>query len=272
ARGYLNRPELTEERFISHPFSDDSSARLYRTGDLARYLPDGTLQYQGRIDHQVKIRGFRIELGEIESMLEQHPAVRETIVLAREDVAGEKRLVAYVVAGQEQELTVSDLRSFLKEKMPEYMVPSAFVTLPALPLTANGKVDRRALPAPEGQQRPALGSAYVAPRNESERQLVAIWQDVLGIERVGVHDNFFDLGGHSLSMVKVHSRVQELIGREFSVVDMFRAPTIDMLAKLLNQEEQGNSSKPTTEEVQSRASNQREAMQRQMQMRRNRRK
>ena len=149
ARGYLNRPELTAEKFIPDPFSNEPGARLYQTGDLARYLPDGNIEFLGRLDHQVKIRGFRIELGEIETALNTYPAVREAVVVAREDNPGDKRLVAYVVLGQEQALTISDLRGFLKQKLPDYMVPSAFVALDALPLTPNGKVDRRALPAPD---------------------------------------------------------------------------------------------------------------------------
>ncbi len=196
ARGYLNRPELTAEKFIPDPFSAEPGARMYKTGDLARYRPDGNIEFLGRADHQVKIRGFRIELGEIEAALGQHPAVREAVVLAREDAPGEKRLVAYVVAGA-RAADDDDLRRFLKEKLPEYMVPAVFVLLDALPLMPNGKIDRRALPAPD-RSRPELDKAFVAPRTPTEELLAEIWAQLLDIERVGVHDNFFDLGGHSL--------------------------------------------------------------------------
>ena len=168
ARGYLNRPDLTEEMFIPHPFSTEPGARLYKTGDLVRYLPDGNIEFLGRIDHQVKIRGFRIELGEIESVLGQHEAVREVVVMAREDVPGDKRLVAYIIPEGEQTPSVSVLRQYLKEKLPEYMVPNAFVMLEKFPLTPNGKIDRKALPSPTGL-RPELESAYVAPQTEIER-------------------------------------------------------------------------------------------------------
>ncbi len=194
ARHYLNQSQLTSESFIRDPFSEKPGARLYRTGDLARYLPDGNIEFSGRLDHQVKIRGFRIELGEIEAVLSQHSAVQETVVLAREDVHGDRRLVAYVVPREEQPPTVSILRGFLKSKLPEHMVPSIFIFLDALPLTSHGKVDRQALPGDTGI-RPDLEKAFVAPRNPAERTLAGIWARVLGLEQVGVHDNFFELGG-----------------------------------------------------------------------------
>ena len=245
ARGYLSRPELTAEVFIPNPFSEEAGARLYRTGDLAHYLPDGNIEFLGRIDHQVKIRGFRIELGEIETVLGQHPAVRETAVLAREDVPGDplsppqperdeglragKRLVAYVVPSDGQDPIVGHLRRFLGEKLPEYMVPSAFVVLEALPLMPSGKVDRRALPAP-GPERPALGGAYVMPRTLVEEVLADIWGEVLGVEEVGIHDNFFELGGHSLLVTQVVSHIRQSLGVELPMQTLFRAPTVGSLA------------------------------------------
>jgi acyl-CoA synthetase (AMP-forming)/AMP-acid ligase II len=192
ARGYLNRPELTAEKFVPNPFCQQAGARLYKTGDLARYLPDGNIEFLGRVDHQVKIRGFRIELGEIEAVIVQHPAVREAVVLAPEDAPGERRLVAYVVAEREPHPTTTDLRNFLKEKLPEHMVPASFVLLDALPLMPNGKVDRRALPAPD-RARPQSEKSFVAPRDDLELQLTRIWEEVLGVRPIGVRDNFFEL-------------------------------------------------------------------------------
>src|SRR5205823_5797689 len=190
ARDYFHRPDLAAEKFLPHPVSEAPRAWLYKTGDLVRYLPEGHLEFLGRLDHQVKVRGFRIELGEIEAYLGGHPGVREVVVLAREDSPGEKRLVAYVV-GQEGVIpSGSELRGFLKERLPEYMVPSAFVGLPALPLTPNGKVDRRALPAPEGR---GMTEGYVPPCTPTEELLAGIWAEVLRQERVGRHDNFFAL-------------------------------------------------------------------------------
>jgi acyl carrier protein len=236
ARGYLNRPELTAERFIPNPFSDEPNARLYKTGDLARYLPDGNIEFLGRMDHQVKIRGFRVELGEIEAVLGQHPTVRETVVMAREDVLGEKRLVAYVVPNQAQAPPISELHHFLKEKLPEYMVPAAFVFLDALPLTPNGKVDRRALPAPD-RSRPELGRTFVAPRTFVEEGLARIWAEVLRLERVGIHDNFFELGGHSLLATQVISRMCDAFQVELPLRSLFEAPTVADLAVILVQRE-----------------------------------
>ena len=236
ARGYLNRPELTAEKFIPDPFSEDPAARLYKTGDLARYLLDGSIEFLGRIDHQVKIRGFRIELGEIEMVLGQHPTLRETAVIAREDVPNDKRLVAYVVASHEPTPTFSELRSFLKEKLPDYMIPSAFVYLDSLPITPNGKVDRRALPAPE-QSRSELEAVYVAPQSEVERIIAEVWQQVLRIEQVGMHDNFFDLGGHSLLLIQIHNKLQQFFKKEIPIADIFRYPTINALADHLTQKE-----------------------------------
>jgi amino acid adenylation domain-containing protein len=234
ARGYLNRPELTAERFIPDPFSKTPGARLYKTGDLVRYLADGRIEFLGRIDHQVKVRGFRVELGEIEAALGEHPAVRQTVVMAREDVPGEKRLAAYIVLHPGAIPTVNELRRFLMERLPEYMVPSAFMFLDALPLTPNGKVDRRALPAPEGL-RPELEAAYAAPQTEVEQTIAEIWQEVLRLEKVGLHDNFFDLGGHSLLMAYVLGRLREVFQKEISMIDLFKYPTISALTNYLNQ-------------------------------------
>ncbi len=234
ARGYLNRPELTAKLFIPNPFNDEAGARLYKTGDLARYLPDGNIQFLGRIDHQVKIRGFRIELGEIEAVLGQHPAVQETVVVAREDIPGDKRLVAYLVIKQGPVPTFNELRSFLKEKLPEYMVPSAFMFLDALPLTPNGKVDRRALPAPD-RVRPELERAFVASRTPIEEMLAGIWVEVLGLEQVGIHDNFFELGGHSLLTVRLFTQIEKTFGKKLPLAALFQAPTIEQLASVLHQ-------------------------------------
>ncbi|TRU41490.1 MAG: amino acid adenylation domain-containing protein, partial [Microcystis aeruginosa Ma_QC_Ca_00000000_S207] len=235
ARGYLNRPELTQEKFIPNPFSNSPDSRLYKTGDLARYLPDGNLEYLGRIDNQVKIRGFRIELGEIETILSQHSAVKTAIVIAREDETNQKRLVAYIVpqaegisAQQEQNfIAVTELRQFLKAKLPEYMIPSAFVILESLPLTPNGKIDRRALPAPEFQSQ----EQYVAPRNPIEEILSSIWVKVLKVAQVGIHDNFFELGGHSLLATQLISRIREAFQVEMPLRELFVAPTIAELAQ-----------------------------------------
>ncbi|MDZ8084002.1 MAG: amino acid adenylation domain-containing protein [Nostoc sp. DedQUE12b] len=235
ARGYLNRPELTAQRFISNPFSNNPKARLYKSGDLARYLPNGELEYLGRIDQQVKIRGFRIELGEIEALLAQHPAIWESAVLVREDEPGNKRLVAYVVPKTEQSPTAAELRRFLKQKLPEYMVPSAFVQLEVLPLTANGKVDRRALPVPD-TARPELENVFVAPSTPEEKILAAIWTKVLDVEQVGINDNFFALGGDSIRSIQVLSQAKEQ-GLSLSVQQLFQYQTIHELVQELKTQE-----------------------------------
>jgi amino acid adenylation domain-containing protein len=232
ARGYRGRPELTAERFIPHPFSDEPGARLYKTGDLARYRPDGMLEFLGRLDGQVKIRGYRVELGEIEAVLTQHPAVRESVVVAREEVPGERRLVAYVVADRQPGPSIRDLRRFLRAELPDYMVPAAVVPLETLPLTPNGKVDRRQLPAPE-PARPALEDALVAPRTPVEEGLAEIWGQVLAVEQVGIHDNFFELGGHSLLATQVIARLQAAFQVELPLRRLFEAPTVADLAKYI---------------------------------------
>lgn len=235
AHGYLRRPDLTAERFVPHPFSDEVGARLYRTGDLARYLPDGRLQCLGRVDHQIKLRGFRIELGEIEAVLGADPALRAAVVHVHEDASGDRRLVGYVIPADGARPTIPELRARLKETLPEYMVPSVFEFMTAFPLTPNGKVDRNALPAPAGD-RSELAADFVMARDPVEQKVAAVWQEVLGLPRVGVKDNFFDLGGHSLLLVKVHVRLQQIFAREISIIDLFRLPTIESLAQLLNRE------------------------------------
>jgi amino acid adenylation domain-containing protein len=233
ARSYLNRPDLTAENFIAHPFGDEPGARLYKTGDLARYLSDGNIEFLGRIDDQVKIRGFRIELGEIESVLGQHPAVHETVVLAREDTPGTKRLVAYVVPVKEQACSTSELRNFVKQKLPEYMIPFAFVLLDLLPLTANGKVDRKLFPPPD-QNRPELEPSYAAPRTSIEERLAEIWSKLLGLNQVGIRDNFFDLGGHSLLAVRLLTEIENAFKQRLPLSCLFKDGTIEHLAKIID--------------------------------------
>ena len=232
AQGYLKRPELTAERFIDHPLSAESTGRLYKTGDLARYRSDGALEYLGRIDQQVKLRGFRIELGEIEAVLGQHPTVRQTVVMAREDTPGDKRLVAYVVAAAGAMLHPSALRDFLKDTLPEYMVPAVFIGLAALPLTTNGKIDRQALPMPQ-QRRPALATTFVAPERPIEKALADIWRQVLGVDRVGLDDNFFDLGGDSMRSVQVQAKARSK-GLHFALCQLFQHQTIQALAQVIS--------------------------------------
>jgi len=232
ARGYLNRPELTAEKFIPAPFSTRPGARLYRTGDRVRYLPDGNIEFLGRIDQQVKIRGYRIELGEIETVLNTHPAVRSTVVLAREDAPGDKRLVAYIVTTREVSLTVSELRAFLQRTLPEYMVPTVFVLLDALPLTPNGKIDRKALPAPQ-QGRLGVTEEFVAPSTPLEEIIATVWSEVLSVKRMGIHDNFFELGGHSLLATQVVARLTNMLQMDLLLRDLFAAPTVSMLAQRL---------------------------------------
>lgn len=235
ARGYWERPGLTAERFVPHPFSRERGGRLYRTGDLARYRADGTLDFLGRVDNQVKIRGFRVELGEIESALAQYPDVQETVVVAREGRAGDKRLVAYIVLREDQRPPVTELRAFLKKSLPDYMIPSFFVPMDALPLNPNGKVDRQALPVPEAS-RADPEKRFVAPRDELELQLAKIWGSVLNVEAVGIQDNFFDLGGHSLLAVRLFSEIEKATGRNLPLATLFEAPTVEQLAAILRQD------------------------------------
>jgi amino acid adenylation domain-containing protein len=234
ARGYLNRPELSASKFIPNPFSQNNKdARLYKSGDLARYLPDGNIEYLGRIDNQVKIRGFRIELGEIEAVLTQHSAVKETIVIVPEETLENKRLIAIVIPQPEQIIEATELRHFLQAKLPDYMIPSAFVSLETMPLTPNGKVDRRALSQLSLDNYPLSEEAFVAPRTPEEELLAGIWTSILGIKPVGIHDNFFELGGHSLLATQVVSRIRDTFSIELPLRHLFESPTIAGLSEHL---------------------------------------
>ena len=237
ARGYLNRPDLTAEKFIKNPYREEPNSRLYKTGDLARYLPDGNIEYLGRIDNQVKIRGFRIELSEIEAVLAQHPFVTENAVIVHE-ASKNKRLVAYLVQNKGQVIENTALRDFLKERLPDYMIPSSFVIIDTLPLTANGKIDRKALVGWVERSETHLfkvsEKTFVAPRTPDEELLAGLWASVLGVERVGVHDNFFDLGGHSLLAVSLLAQIEQEFGKHLPLAALFQGATIAELARLLN--------------------------------------
>jgi amino acid adenylation domain-containing protein len=228
ARGYLNRPELTQAKFIPHPFAPDKSARLYKTGDLARYLPDGNIEFLGRLDHQVKIRGFRIELGEIEVVISQHPQVSQVVAINREDISGNKHLVAYVITQSGAEISSAEIKDFVKDKIPSYMLPRIVMFLDSLPLTPNGKVDRKALPAPDGNI--DREQEYVAPRTPNEEIIANIFSTVLGVKTVGIHDNFFELGGHSLLATQVISSLRQVFQIDLSVRRLFETPTVADLA------------------------------------------
>jgi len=240
ARGYLNRPETTAEKFVLDPFSSELGARMYKTGDLARYLASGEIEFAGRTDDQVKIRGYRVELEEIEAVLGAHAGVREVVVAARENAAGEKSLAAYVVPAREQVPTTSELRLYLKQKLPHYMVPSAFVLLEGMPKTPNGKVDKRALPAPKGSDF-AEPQEYVAPTAELETQLTKIWETVLDKKPIGIRDNFFELGGHSLLAARLMHRIEQSLGQRLPLAALLQSPTIEQLARLLRQEKWSSS-------------------------------
>ncbi len=235
ARGYLNRPDLTAEKFISNPFSEEPNSRLYKSGDLARYLPDGNIEYLGRIDNQVKIRGFRIELGEIEAVLAQHPLVTENAVIVHEASKTDKRLVAYFVLHQGQVIENSALRDFLTERLPDYMIPSAFVTKESLPLTPNGKIDRRALSQLSVSNYQLSEKTFVAPRTSDEKCLADIWVEVLGVEQVGIHESFFELGGHSLLATQLMSRIRETLSVDIPLRQLFESPTIAGMAQTIEQ-------------------------------------
>ncbi|MHC5738118.1 non-ribosomal peptide synthetase [Nostoc sp.] len=237
AQGYLNRPELTNEKFIPNPFSDKKGVRLYKTGDLARYRPDGNIEFLGRIDNQVKIRGFRIELSEIETVLSQHESVQKAVVIVKENVSGDKYLVAYIVPNVEMQNFSSLLRKFLKEKLPEYTIPKAFVMLDSLPLTASGKVDRLALTELDSPASSLLDEKFIAPRTPTESTLAKIWAEVLNIEPVGIHDNFFDLGGDSLLTVRLLKQIHKHFERELPLSSLFLNPTIESLATALSSQE-----------------------------------
>jgi amino acid adenylation domain-containing protein len=266
ARGYLNRPELTAQKFLSDPFSGGTGARLYKTGDLARYRKDATLEFLGRIDNQVKVRGYRIELGEIEATLADHPGVKSCAVLAREDEPGNEQLVGYVVSRENKSLAVDELRQFMKQRLPDYMVPAQFVFLPSFPLTPNGKVDHKALPPPGKRRRETgetvasqttfqqpitepsgngangavnekVGDASAEPQTETERALATIMAEILNVEKVGLNDDFFELGGHSLLAIKLATRVKDELAIDMPLATLFEAPTVAALAKKLRKEE-----------------------------------
>jgi len=267
ARGYLNRADLTAERFVPDPFGAEPGARIYRTGDVARHRPDGDIDYLGRSDQQVKVRGIRVELGEVEAALSQHPAIRDAIVMVREDIPGDKRLAAYYVAQEGQTPGIDDLRAFLGDMLPEYMIPASFMMMSSFPLSPNGKVNRAELPAPEGL-RPRLQAAYVPPQSEAEQKISAVWEEVLRIDKVGIYDNFFDLGGHSLLVVTVNRKLRETFKKDISMVDMFRYPTINSLAKYLTEEV---AEEESFQESERRAKTRKDSLARQRQLRQQRR-
>ncbi|MFC4548175.1 phosphopantetheine-binding protein, partial [Paenactinomyces guangxiensis] len=231
ACGYLNRPDLTEERFVPNPFVPGE--RMYRTGDLVRRLPNGELEYLGRIDDQVKIRGYRIELGEIETRLLEHPSVREAVVTARKDNRNQADLCAYVVP--DDTLDIPKLRQHLAKSLPDYMIPSFFMELEKLPLTSNGKVDKKALPEPSGRMQ--TGAEYVAPTNQTEEIIARIWEEVLGVEPVGIHDNFFERGGHSLKATMLVSRMQKALEVKVPLREVFARPTVKEMAAYVKEAE-----------------------------------
>jgi amino acid adenylation domain-containing protein len=232
AREYLNRPQLNEERFINNPFSDQDNDRLYRTGDLARYIDGDDIEHLGRIDHQIKIRGFRIELGEIEAVINNYEDVKETVVIVREDIPEEKRITAYLMLKQKETFDVLALRSFLNKQLPDYMIPSDFVLLEEFPLTASGKLDIKRLPAGEGER--YSGTKYVTPQNQLEKTIADIWQKYLNLNKIGIDDNFFDLGGHSLIFTQVLFRLKKITPVSISLKDLFDKPTIRGIAEKIH--------------------------------------
>jgi len=236
ARGYWRRPELTETRFVADPFDTKPGRRMYRTGDLARYRRDGQIQLIGRTDHQIKLRGHRIELGEIETVIGRHPEVLQAVV-ALHGQGSDAQIIAYVKQSTGQ-VDATTLRAWLQAQLPEYMVPSAFLPISEIPLTPNGKVDRKRLPQPKGATRES-STAKVNPRSRVEEQLAKVWSDVLGVDRVGVRDNFFDLGGHSLLLIRVHARLKQELDADVAVVDLFRYPTIESMAAWLERRHRG---------------------------------
>lgn len=264
SRGYRNRPDLTARSFVPNPFGDQSGARLYKTGDLCRYSETGEIEFLRRADHQVKIRGFRIELEEIETLLAQPREVQAAAVIVREDEPGDKRIVAYVVPASEGEMQTGQLRSFLAERLPDYMIPSAFVVIESLPQTPNGKLDQKALPAPD-QSRPDLNIPFFAPSTRAEETLASIWADALKLDLVGIDDNFFELGGHSLLAVKVHERISKAFSTDIPLLRLFQYPTVRTLARFLDTEQESQSS--TLEKEQDWAEKRKQALRRQRQMR-----
>jgi non-ribosomal peptide synthetase component F len=256
ARGYLNRPELTAAKFLPDPFSADPMARLYRSGDLARRLPDGDLEYLGRMDQQVKIRGFRIELGEIAAVLKSGLNIRDSIVIAGESPSGEKILIAYLVKGGDPLPSLTQIRAVLRARLPEYMVPAKFAFIDSIPLTVNGKLDVKSLPAPDPEEA-AVTAADALPRSGTAQLITEIWQEVLKSKAVGVNQNFFDAGGDSISLADVHERLERVFERKIPMVDLFTHPTVQELAAHL----EGRSAAVDTESsARTRAQRQREAL------------
>jgi acyl-CoA synthetase (AMP-forming)/AMP-acid ligase II/acyl carrier protein len=262
ARGYHKQPTQTAERFLPNPYGQKRGERFYRTGDAVRYRADGNIEFLGRVDEQVKIRGFRIELGEIEAVLARHASVRESVVIARDDGRGGQCLIAYVVSNN-GDLQIDELRKFLQQRLTEYMVPSLFVVLETLPRTPNGKVDRRALPNVESTNIDG-NEAYIAPRSATERTIANIWQEVLKVEKVGINDNFFGLGGHSLLLVHAQSKVSEALRVKVSMIEMFKYPTISALAEHLSTQPD---SIPVSPPARTQADSRLEALNRQRQLR-----
>jgi acyl-CoA synthetase (AMP-forming)/AMP-acid ligase II/acyl carrier protein len=255
-RGYLGRPDLTAEKLTPDPFGAEPGGRLYRTGDLARYLPGGDIDFLGRIDHQVKLRGFRIELGEIEAELKQVVGVRDAVVLAQGKSQADSRLIAFVISRGGEAPKANELRDHLRGQLPDYMVPAAFHSLEEIPLTANGKIDRQALFRLSVQMTEARAE-YAAPRNEAERKLAKVWQEALQVEKVGIDDNFFDLGGHSLLMVTIQSRLKEVFKKDVPIVEFFKHPTVRLLSKLFTEEQPR---KTASQSMRERAQKQKEAV------------
>lgn len=261
AQGYLNRPDLSAERFIANPFTNQAGSRLYKTGDLGRLLPDYDIEYLGRIDQQVKIRGFRIELGEIESVLNGHEGIRVSIAVVNEDEHGDKSIIAYYVPYRNRDFDIITLKHLLREKLPSYMIPSVLIPIEEFPLTENGKLDYKALPAPD-HSRPESEQTYVAPDTDMERIISKIWTQALSLEQVGTHDNFFELGGHSIMIIGVHEKISEAFDVIFEITDMFKYPTISSLSKFLGQK---NVNKFSDQEISDRAQQQRTALKKQRQ-------
>jgi len=236
ARGYFKRPDLTAEKFIPHPFSQQPGARLYKTGDLGRLLPGGSIEFVGRVDDLVKVRGFRIELGEIAKTIRQHPEIDDAFVLALDADSDRSQIVAYAVTNQRSTISATDLRSYVRIKLPDYMVPARFIFLDALPVSPNGKIDRKALPVP-GRLRPELDTPFVAGRTPLEKNLAQIWGEVLELDQIGIHDNFLDLGGNSLAATRIVSRVIAGFQIETSLPSLFHSPTVAEMAEVLSQYE-----------------------------------
>lgn len=259
ARGYLNRPQLTAEKFIPNPYDKKGGSRIYKTGDLARYLSDGNIEFLGRTDYQVKVRGYRIELGEVESVLMRHQLVSQAVVVTAGEATSDRKLAAYVVPIKGNPIDVDQIRLFMRESLPDYMVPTAFKIMAELPLNNSGKVDRQKLPPIDADQ-DGREAIYVPPQTGLEREIAAVWQEILKVDRVSLDDNFFDLGGHSLLMTKTHLRLQEVMERELSIVDLFSYPTIRLLAAFLNKDEK---ELQRVEAGYLRATKQKDAMQRQ---------